>query len=162
MTGRWLMLYGLGMAYAPGMLSKPLQKNLSTRGMMHWNIGMAFVAEMMLTVSRKGKLFWASLGFFFLALGKPSSVRALVTRSAQQALPSMGQGELAGCQSSIGSLSNMMSPQVHARLFTYFSSEAAPFKFPSAPFALCASSDVVNTALLTMLSTSVCSWDKGK
>ena len=32
-----------------------------------------------------------------------------------QALPDMGQGELAGCQSSIGSLSNLVSPQATRR-----------------------------------------------
>jgi DHA1 family tetracycline resistance protein-like MFS transporter len=165
-TGRWLMMYGLGMAYAPGVLAKPLQSALSTRGMMYFNLVFAIFAESMLAVSQplfhSGKLFWVSLAAFFVCLGKPSSVRALVTRAAQQALPDMGQGELAGCQSSIGSLSNLASPQVHARAFTYFSSDAAPFKFPSMPFAICATMDCMNVAMLTAISSQVCSWAKQK
>merc|ERR1719313_1486462 len=99
---------------------------------------------------------------FFLCLGKPPAIRALVTRAAQQALPSMGQGELSGCQSSIGSLSNLVSPQIHAKSFAYFSSDKAPMYFPSMPFAICGASDILNLLLLASISEATSSSAKAK
>jgi len=161
-TGRWLMLYGLGMAFSPGYITKPVQEALSSRGLLYFTIIGACIAEWMLALSKNGKMFMAALPVFFLSLGKPPAIRAMVTRAANEALPSMGQGELAGCQSSIGSLSNLVSPQIHAKSFAYFASEQAPFYFPSMPFAICGASDVLNVLLLWNISEKTSSWVKQK
>ena len=62
----------------------------------------------------------------------------------------MGKGELTGAISSLTSISNMVSPQLHAGLFRYFAET-----YPAAPFALVTACNVLSVLILSTLSSDI-------
>ena len=73
----------------------------------------------------------------------PFGVLSAVTVPALQGImsrrvPDNAQGELQGVLASLGALATIISPLVMTQTFGYFTSDAAPFRLPGAPFAVAA------------------------
>jgi hypothetical protein len=63
----------------------------------------------------------------------------------------------------LSSISNMLSPQLYAWLFAFFTSKSAPIYYPGVPFAMAAFAYSVYFALIQGLSEEVFPWvSKGK
>jgi len=140
-AGRWTLVYAAGVPICSKLLGREI-KQLGEERAMRLFTAASVTAIMSLTLSRRGKLFWASLPFFLVGLGKPTLVRDFVHREAREHMPDIGPGELQGVLGSVVGMSNMLWTQMHARAYSYFISDRAPFQFPAVPFALCALSDV--------------------
>lgn len=148
-TGRWLMLYGLGMAVGPGMVSPYNLRKYGPRGAHFREIIGATVAMWMLALSKRGKMFWGALLVYVFSLGAYAGARNLATRAGTLTLPDMGRGELTGAFSSLGSVSNMLSPQLYAWIFAICTrNKAAPTYFPGVPFALAGTCGFLYLSLL--------------
>merc|ERR1711998_436807 len=92
-AGRWTLIYAAGVPICNKILAARI-KEVGEEKAMRILTGASFTAIMCLTLSRKGKLFWLSLPFFLLGLGKPTLVRDFVNREAREYMPNIGQGEL--------------------------------------------------------------------
>lgn len=157
-TARWLLCYGLGMAIGPGLLSKEKVRQFGLRGAhVVDNIGMVLAAAM-LAASRKGKLFWSALLVYVYSLGFGPTGRSIQMDIATQLIPNVGKGELTGRFSSLGSISNMFSPQLFAWVFAFCTSEKSPVYYPGAPFAVAAFTNFLYGVLLTGVSKELVPW----
>lgn len=157
-TSRWLLCYGLGMAIGPGIISKHTIATFGPRGAHSLDsIGLTIAASM-LAVSRKGKLFWSALLVFLVSLGFSAGGRTAQTSMAVALIPNIGRGELTGRFSSLGSISNMLSPQLYAMVFAAFTSKSAPVYYPGAPFAVAAMGYFSYFVLLQGVSPKLYPW----
>lgn len=161
-TARWLLCYGLGMAFGPGLVAKRTVAAFGPRGAHYWDAIGITIAAGMLALSRKGKLFWSALGVYLFSLGVSSGFRAMQMHVATTILPDVGRGELTGRFSSIASISNMFSPQLYAAAFGMFTSKSAPFYFPGVPFAIASTSSLMYFLLLQTISTELWPWNTAK
>merc|ERR1719324_79671 len=76
----------------------------------------------------------------------PRLIQNFAVRAANIYIPEMGKGELTGAISSLTSISNMVSPQLHAGLFRYFAET-----YPAAPFALVTVCNIIGALILKTL-----------
>jgi len=143
------MIYGLAMALAPAAVTPRLIKNFGLRAAMYIEAAIATVGSGFLSLQKPG-FFWAALVPYLFCLGGHSNVRSTVVRAANIYIPEMGKGELTGAISSLTSISNMVSPQLHAGLFRHFVDT-----YPAAPFALVTVCNIITAFMLTGLSTDV-------
>jgi MFS family permease len=148
-TGRWIMIYGLGMAIAPAFVTPKLIKNFGLRSTLYIEGTIGTLGCGCLAL-QKENFFWASLVPYLLCLGAHSNIRSAVVRAANIYIPEMGKGELTGAISSLTSISNMVSPQMHAGLFRYFAET-----YPCAPFAFVTFCMLVGGYFLQSLSEKV-------
>ncbi|MGN8226564.1 TCR/Tet family MFS transporter [Gracilimonas sp. BCB1] len=83
---------------------------------------------------------FANQGWMMFAVILPFCVGGLATPALQgiisNEVPQNAQGELQGALTSLISFSAIFGPPMMTNLFGYFTSEAAPFYFPGAPFFL--------------------------
>lgn len=148
------------MAIGPRLVAKHTVRVFGPRGAHYWDVIGQIIAAGMLASSRKGKLFWSSLGVYLFSLGVSSGFRAMQMHIATTILPDVGRGELTGRFSSIASISNMLSPQLYAFAFGVFTSESAPFYFPGVPFAIASSSSLAYLFLVHTISSELWPWNK--
>jgi MFS family permease len=148
-TGRWIMIYGLAMALAPAAVTPRLIQNFGVRTAMYIEAAVATVGSGLLSL-QKPTLFWAALFPYLFCLGGHSNVRSTTVRAANIYIPEMGKGELTGAISSLTSISNMVSPQLHAGLFRYFAET-----YPAAPFALVTVCNIIGALILKTLPEEV-------
>jgi MFS family permease len=148
-TGRWIMIYGLAMALAPAVVTPRLIRNFGLRMAMYIECAFATAGSTFLSLQKPG-LFWAALVPYLFCLGGHSNVRSTTVRAANIYIPEMGKGELTGAISSLTSISNMISPQMHAGLFRYFAET-----YPAAPYALVTVCNLVSALFLNSLCAEV-------
>ncbi|SMO37592.1 TCR/Tet family MFS transporter [Gracilimonas mengyeensis] len=100
-----------------------------------------YVGLMMYVLGFLGFAF-ASEGWMMFAVILPFCIGGLATPAVQgivsNEVPSNTQGELQGALTSLISFSAIFGPPMMTNLFGYFTTDAAPFYFPGAPFFLAA------------------------
>lgn len=161
-VARWLLVYGFGMALAPGVISKYTVNKFGSRGALSFDIFFATLANFMMSISpfAGSATYWGALPFFWLALAGPSNNRTLAVRMGNHYAPEMGRGEFSGNLSSLTSISKMLSPQLHANGFAFLTSDRSPFYYAAFPFFLCMSSCGTYFAYLQTIGTKVFPWQK--
>lgn len=94
---------------------------------------------------------YASQSWMMYAFMIPFALGSIVTPAIRGILsnqvPDNAQGELQGAISSLISLASLVAPIFMTQLFSYFTSDSAPFYFPGAPF--------LAAAVLVLISTVV-------
>jgi MFS transporter, DHA1 family, tetracycline resistance protein len=143
-VGLSLTWVGLLMALAQGVLTRVLipwlggERRAALLGM-----AAAVCAYLGYAFATEGWMIYAvALATFVFALSYPS-MNSLASRNT----PADAQGELQGAVASSYSLSSILGPPLMTQVFGYFSSGAAPVRFPGAAF--------VTAALLTLGSTAL-------
>ena len=132
--GLSLGLYGIGFAFAQGVLVRPAIRRLGPRRAVMLGMCSSIASFLLLTFITNGTLLLWLIPFFSLgAIAMPALQGTL-----SQAVPDNAQGELQGVLGSLSSLSMILSPVIMTQTFAYFSRQDAGFYLPGAPFLLAA------------------------
>lgn len=128
--GLSLGLFGMSMAIVQAGLIRPILRRLGERG--------AVIYGHVFDLGVFGLLGVLSNGIIALALTPISALGAVITPALQgimsKAVDDDAQGELQGLLSSANALAMIIGPLVMTGTFAFFSSDAAPFYLPGAPF----------------------------
>jgi len=130
--GLSLAFVGVGFAFVQGYLIRVLEPKLGPGRTLLIALSANLVAFAGLAIAESGWMVYAMVTFAaFGAMATPAFTGLMSVR-----MPDNEQGELQGLISSAAGLSMVISPFVMTQTFAHFSSPAAPFYFPGAPFAL--------------------------
>merc|ERR1711968_409471 len=105
-------------------------------------------------MSRTGRGYWVSLLFFLVGLLKTSITKSLLSKHGAE-VTGLGRGQLQGAISSMTSISQIISPIILSRAYSYFISSRAPFQLPGVPFWICTYSTLSCMGILSTVSDSV-------
>ncbi len=133
MNGVTLALVGVMALVVQGFLIRPITKYFGERRTILLGLGIGVIGFALYGLSWQGWMMFVSIVIgAFAGIGGPA-IQGLVAGSVD---PSE-QGKVQGGLTSIISLSSIFAPIIFTTgLFGYFTSEAAPFKLPGAPFYL--------------------------
>lgn len=132
--GLSLGLYGIGFAFAQGILVRPAIRILGERRAVVTGMCFNIASFLLLTLITNGTLLlWLIPLFSIGAIAMPALQGAM-----SQAAPNNAQGELQGVLGSLSSLSMIVSPLMMTQAFAYFSRPEGTLYLPSAPFLLAA------------------------
>lgn len=139
MVGLSLAAYGLGIVIIQGLLIGPILNSLGEKRTAIFGMCIHLLSFLVYPFMSET---WHMFAFL------PISVFSAVAVPALQGLMSNSvadnsQGELQGVLSSLTAVATIVSPFVMTRVFSYFTSEQAPYFLPSAPFLLSALSVIV-------------------
>lgn len=154
MVGISLGIVGLCVAIVQGGLTRYIIPKLGEVKAVYVGLVMYIFGFLGFAFSPTGMILLAMIAPFCLGGLATPSLRGIISNKVLD----NQQGELQGALTSLVSLTSIIGPPVMTGLFGYFTSEAAPFKFPGAPFALAAM--LMLSALL--LSTRVLGLSKAK
>jgi len=134
MIGVSLAVFGISIAIVQGLLMKPILKRLGERKTVLLGLSVDVGAFLFLA--------FVTNGFFALAL-TPLTALGSMAGPAMQGIMSRTasddqQGELQGALTSINAIAIIIAPLLMTRIFWFFTSDAAPFYLPGAPFLVSA------------------------
>ena len=132
MIGISLALFGFSIAIVQGLLIRPALKWLGERNTVLLGLCVDVIAFVALGFLQNG---WIALALTPLtAIGSIAgpALQGIMARTADD----NQQGELQGMLSSIRAVATIIAPLVVTQTFFYFTSDAAPFYSPGAPFLL--------------------------
>ena len=134
MVGLSFGLYGLAVVGVQGFLIRPILARLGERRTVVLGLWVEVVTFVILGFIGNGTL--ALLMTPITALGSVSgpALQGLMSRRAGDDQ----QGELQGVLTSVNAVAVILAPLVMTQIFWFFTSEAAPFHLPGAPFLLSA------------------------
>jgi MFS transporter, DHA1 family, tetracycline resistance protein len=128
--GTSLALAGLVMAVSQASLVRVLVPRLGERRAALTGILIAAVGYLGYGTATAGWMMFAWLGTWLFGAMVMPTTNALMSHR----VPPDAQGELQGAVASLYSLSSILGPLLMTQLFSYFSSPAAPVRFPGAAF----------------------------
>jgi MFS transporter, DHA1 family, tetracycline resistance protein len=133
MNGVTLALVGVMALIVQGFLISPITKRFGERQTILMGLGIGVIGFALYGLSWQGWMMFVSIVIgAFAGIGGPA-IQGLIAGSVE---PSE-QGKVQGGLTSIISLSSIFAPLIFTTgLFGYFTSAAAPFKLPGAPFYL--------------------------
>jgi len=134
MIGLSLATFGIGIAIVQGVLIRPIIARLGERMTVLLGLSIEVIAFVALGFLTNG---WIALACTPLtALGSMAgpALQGIMARTADD----NQQGELQGTLSSVRAVATIIAPLIVGQTFWYFTSEAAPFYLPGAPFLLSA------------------------
>ena len=134
MVGLSFGLYGLAVVGVQGFLIRPILARLGERRTVVLGLWVEVVTFVILGFVASGTI--ALLMTPITALGSVSgpALQGLMSRRAGDDQ----QGELQGVLTSVNAVAVILAPLVMTQIFWFFTSEAAPFHLPGAPFLLSA------------------------
>lgn len=132
-NGFALALVGIMAIIVQGMLVKPVVSWLGESRTALVGLGIAATAYLGYGLAPTGWILLALVVFGSLGGVTTPSIQALVAGN----VPNKDQGKVQGALTSVMSLSSILAPLLFVSgLFSYFTSDAAPFTLPGAPFFL--------------------------
>lgn len=96
---------------------------------------------------------WVALSLC-LVVGLQGMVMPSINAMMSRRTPSNMQGELQGFNGSMAALAAMIAPLLYNGSLSYFTSDAAPFRFVGAPFAISAVAGLIPLILLMIIKPS--------
>lgn len=96
---------------------------------------------------------WVALSLC-LVVGLQGMVMPSINAMMSRRTPSNMQGELQGFNGSMAALAAMIAPLLYNGSLSYFTSDAAPFRFVGAPFAISAVAGLIPLILLMIIKRS--------
>jgi DHA1 family tetracycline resistance protein-like MFS transporter len=107
---------------------------LGERRAVQVGLGLMTLGFVGFALSPTAPLMYLSIVPFCLGAFAAPALKGIMSRH----IPANSQGELQGAITSMASLTAIVSPPLMTQLFGYFSADAAPVRFPGAPFAAAA------------------------
>jgi len=134
MVGLSLAAFGISIALVQGLLIRPMLKRFGERNTVIFGLCVDLVAFIFLAFVSSGIL--ALLLTPLTALGSVAgpAMQGIMSRTASDDQ----QGELQGVMTSVNAIAIIVAPLLMTQIFWYFTSAAAPFVLPGAPFLLSA------------------------
>ncbi len=150
MVGLSLTCVGLSMALVQALL---IGRFVSAIGERKTAIFGIFVAIIIFAVYVLIDIGWVALSMCLL-VGLQGMVMPSINAMMSRRTPSNMQGELQGFNGSMAALAAMIAPLLYNGSLSYFTSEAAPFRFVGAPFAVAAIVGIIPLVLLMIIKPS--------
>lgn len=132
MVGISLAVVGLLVGVVQGGLTRVINPRLSNEKSIYLGLFLYSVGLMLFAFATQGWMMFLFLIPYCLGGICGPSLQAILAGH----VPKNEQGELQGALTSLMSLTTVIGPLLMNNLFTYFTSEKAPFKFPGIPFLL--------------------------
>ena len=134
MIGSSLAAFGLGFAITQGLILGLALKTFQKLTVLYLAIGLSALG--FATIAAANEIWVMFVALAILALGGmvTPTLNAVISDTATEAEQGAIQGQIA----SIMALASIISPFIHAPLFQFFLSDAAPFPWAGAPFAAAA------------------------
>ena len=130
-NGLTLALVGLTAALVQGLLVRPVIGSLGERNTIRLGLTVSAIAFLGYGLANQGWMIPCIIVFGSLAGITGPAIQSIVAGS----VPPSEQGKVQGALTSLMSLTNIVAPLFFtAGLFSYFTSERAPFPLPGAPF----------------------------
>jgi MFS transporter, DHA1 family, tetracycline resistance protein len=144
MVGWSLGALGLSVALVQGGLSRVVLPKLGPRRSLL--LGLAFYAVGLVAIglATQSWMLFAFMGIYAVGGLAGPSLQSIITGQ----VPANEQGELQGGLTSLVSVTAFIGPLIMSGLFSYFTSSAAPFYFPGAPYIMGAVFIVISALLV--------------
>ncbi|TLX25391.1 TCR/Tet family MFS transporter [Chryseobacterium indologenes] len=132
LVGISLGVLGLLLGLVQGVLIRWTMPKLGEKKSIYYGLMFYAVGLFLFAFAREGWMMFVFLIPYSLGGICGPALQSVITKS----IPSNEQGELQGALTSLVSVTSITGPPIMTHLFYYFTTEAAPFRFPGAPFLL--------------------------
>jgi MFS transporter, DHA1 family, tetracycline resistance protein len=142
-VGYSIAFVGVSIAAVQGGLIRPVMKKLGQDKTVYVGLGFYIIGFVLFSLATQGWMMFAFMVPYALGGIAGPAIQGILSAK----VPPNEQGELQGALTSVMSLTAIVGPILMTGLFAYFTSAAAPFYYPGAPFMM--------GAILTLFSFTI-------
>ena len=125
-----LAIYGAGYVAVQAFLTQPLIQRFGVRGVIFFGVCCELVAMIGLMFAPNGVVIYAGVPLVIVGGVAIPAITLALSNSVDRSR----QGEIQGVSKSFFAVASVITPVATIALFSYFTSDAAPFYWPGAPF----------------------------